>query len=152
MVDGEEGAAKFFHGSAALAEAVSGGQVQHPDAGDGEDYDAGDPDVAGCIVLLDAGDDEATKHRHQEGQEGAEQLWRCGVRVRMIEPDDGDDEGQQDEREKRVGEEPEGLAGEVADRFILRSVWAVEHRVDALVKLRLLYTVAAEDKVGVRLS
>ena len=45
----------------------------------------------------------------------------------MIEPDDGDDQSEQDEREQGVGEEPEGIADEVADRFVLRSVWSVDH-------------------------
>ena len=46
-----------------FAEAVAGGQVEHPDADDGEEQQAGDPDVAGDVVLLHLGDDEAADHR-----------------------------------------------------------------------------------------
>ena len=45
----------------------------------------------------------------------------------MLESDHGDDQSQQDEREQGVGKEPEGIADEVADGFVLRSVWSVDH-------------------------
>ena len=76
VVDGEEGALELLQCAAGLAEAVAGGQVQNPDAGDGEEDDAGDPDIACSVVLLDAADDEAAEHWDQEREEGAEQLGR----------------------------------------------------------------------------
>ncbi len=55
MTEGEEGAPDFFDGAAVFAEAGAGGQVDHPDADDGEDDQAGDPGVDRDLVVVDAG-------------------------------------------------------------------------------------------------
>ena len=40
----------------------------------------------------------------------------------MVERHDADGDGEQDDGEQGVGEKPEGLAAEVAERFVLRDV------------------------------
>ena len=85
VVDVEEGAPEFIDGSAFFAEAVAGGQVEHPDADDGEEEQAGDPDVAGDVVLLHLGDDEAADHGDQECDDGAQWFGRGGVGIGMGE-------------------------------------------------------------------
>jgi hypothetical protein len=72
VAEAEEGAPELFDCSAGLAEAVAGGQVEYPDADDGENNDARDPDVAGDIVVVEAGEEEATYHWDQKCQNGGE--------------------------------------------------------------------------------
>lgn len=127
MGEGEEGSPELLHGPAVLAEAVAGGQVQHPDAYDGEDHQAGDPDVACGVVLLDAGDDQAAEHRDEGYQQRGQKLRRWRVWIRVAQRHDAEDRSEKDKSQERVGEEPEGLAGEVADRSVSRSVELFEH-------------------------
>jgi hypothetical protein len=148
VADIKEGAPEFFHGSALLAETVAGGQVEHPDADDGEEEKAGDPDVACNVVLLDARDKEAADHGNQEGEDGADDLgWqRVGIRVGEGHAADGD--GENKHREKGVGEEPERLATEVAEGLALRNVLPDGHSVSKVSLLRLLHLFARQKCTG----
>ena len=127
MADIEEGAPEFFDGAAVLAETVAGGQVEHPDTDDGEQEQAGDPDVAGYVVLLGAGDEEAANHGDDEGEQGAEDLGKGGVGVGVGKRHRADGEGEHKHCERRVREEPEGFAAKVSERFVLREVLIGNH-------------------------
>jgi hypothetical protein len=131
--EGKEGAPEFFNRSACLAKAVAGGQVEHPDADYGEDDEAGDPHVTGDVVLLVVGDEEAAKHRHEKDEDRAEQLWRDCLGVGVVKRHGADDKDEEDDRDKRVGEKPERLAAELADRFVTRDVLVSHHGVIAKV-------------------
>ncbi len=81
VIDVEEGAPELFDCAAVLAEAGAGGQVEHPDADDGKENQAGDPDVACDVVALHAGDEEAADHGDEEGEDRGEELGIGGVGV-----------------------------------------------------------------------
>ncbi len=64
----------FSIGAAVFAEAVAGGQIEHPDADDREEDETGDPDVGCDVVVVDAGEEEAADQRDQEGKDSAERF------------------------------------------------------------------------------
>ena len=121
VLEVEEGAPEFVECAAVLAEAVAGGKVEHPDADDREDEQAGDPDVAGDVVALRAGDEEADDHGDEEGQGRAEQLGSGGVLVGMAEGDGGDDCDEGKDGDQGVRAKPDGFGTEFADGFALRN-------------------------------
>jgi len=125
--EGEEGAPELFEGAAALAEAVAGGQIEHPDANDGEGDYAGDPDVGCDVVVMDAGEKEAADHRDEEGTDGSEQLRRRGVWVGMVQGHGANGDREQDDSNERMSQEPESLAAKFAHGFIVRDVSSVDH-------------------------
>src|SRR5579871_1175501 len=120
VVDGEEGAPELFDCAAIFAKTRAGGQIEHPDADDGEEDHARDPDVACNFVALSAGDEKAADHGYEEGEHRGEELGIRRVRVGTVEPHDTDDDVEEDESKEGVGEEPERLAAEFADGFVLR--------------------------------
>ena len=127
MAEGEEGAPELFDGAAVFAEAGAGRQVDHPDADDGEDDQAGDPGADRDVVAVNASKEEAADHRSQKSKDRAEQFGLRRVGVGVVERHDSDDNGEQDEGNEGVGEEPESLAREVARSFILQDVTFVRH-------------------------
>ena len=127
MTEGEEGAPDLLKAAAVFAQTRPGGQIQHPDAGDGEDDEAGYPGVNRALIVVDAGEEEAADHWRHEGQRGAKQLWLRRVGIGMVERHDSYDDGEQDEGDESVGEEPDSLAREVGRSFVLRDVTFETH-------------------------
>ena len=103
------------------------GRSSDPDAGDGEDHEAGDPDVACDVVAMSACEDEAAEHRNEECENGADHLGSGGIGVGVVQGHDADGENQQQEGNDGVRDEPGGLAGQVAERFVLRDVYLTRH-------------------------
>ena len=127
MGEGEEGTPELLGCAAAFAESVACGEIEHPDAYDGEDDKAGDPDVLRRVVLLQAGDDESGEHGDQSCEQGAENLRLHHAGIGMIEGDDPDDDDEKEKSQQGVSQEPERLSRKVADRFIPRAVWFIHH-------------------------
>lgn len=127
MSDIEEGAPKLLDGATVFAETVASGQVEDPDADDGEEKQTRDPDVAGYVILLGAGDDEAAEHGNHESEEGAEYLGQRGVGVWVGERHCADGQGEYKHGESRMRKEPEGFAAKVCKRFILGQVLIGNH-------------------------
>ena len=125
--EGEEGTPELLGCATAFAESVACGEIEHPDAYDGEDDKAGDPDVLRRVVLLQAGDDETGEQGDQSCEQGAENLWLHHAWIGMVEGDDPDDDDEKEKSQQGVSQEPEGLPGEVADGFIPRAVWFIHH-------------------------
>lgn len=117
MGDVKEGAPEFLGAGAVITEAGAGGEVEYPEAEDGEEEDAGDPDVAGCVVLLEAGNQIAAGEREYEGQDGGQELGGVGVGVGLGDGDRCKGEAEDQEGHRGVGGEPEDLSEQVRDRF-----------------------------------
>jgi len=103
-----------------LAEAVAGGEVEHPDADGGEHEQAGNPNVARDVVALNFGDDETGDHGHEDDEQCADFFGADGFRVGVSDVAHGEDRGDHDEHgEHGVNCEPESLVAEVANGFAL---------------------------------
>ena len=127
MLEGEEGTPKFFGCAAVLAETVTGRQVEHSDADDGEKGQAGDPDVGCDVVVVDAGEEKAADHGDEKGKDSAELLWRRRVGIGMVERHDTDGDGEKDDGHEGMDEQQECLAAQVAHGLVLRDVSIVGH-------------------------
>jgi hypothetical protein len=115
MIDGEKGAPELIDCAAVFAETGAGGQVEHPDADDGEENQARDPYVACNFVALHAGDEEAAYHGYEEGEDCGEEFGSGGVSIGAVHRHDAHDETKDGEGKEGVGEEPERLAAQFAD-------------------------------------
>ena len=118
--DGEEGAPEFVERAAVLAEAVAGGEIEHPDTDGGEHEQAGDPDVTRDVVALNFGDDEAGDHGYKDDEQRTDFFRAGGFGVGVSDVAHSKDRGDHDEHgEHGMNGEPKGLAAEVADGFAL---------------------------------
>jgi len=122
VLDIEKGTPELLDGSTVFAETVAGGKIKNPDADYGEDDQAGDPNIAGDVILAAAGDEEAADHGNDEGQGRCEKLRVEGFGIRVVHRHANDDRAEHEQGNEGMGEEPSGLAAEVADGFSLRDV------------------------------
>ena len=118
VVDVEEGAIELLERAAVLAEAVSGGQVEDPDADHGEDEQAGNPDVASDLIGH-PGEEEAHEPGDQDGQNRREDFGVGRVGVRVEHPEDAHHDEQGNDGDQGVSEKPQGFAAKFADGFAL---------------------------------
>ena len=131
MGEGEEGAPELLGRSAVFAEASAGGKVEHPDADDGKEDEARDPDVSCDPAAMNAGEEKAADHWDEKSEDGAEQLRVGGVGVRVVQGYHADSNCEQDDGNEGMGEEPDGLTGEIAHGFIVRDVSSTGHDVSS---------------------